>query len=209
MHAHMHAYSHMHMHTHAHTQAHTHACTHIHTHIHTYKHTCACTHIHKHIHMHTLVTLVEVINLRWAWEPVLNRLCSTCMKFCYEIYIKKNISMTQRSVSEWVYTLLWKDACYLNKSPTLMCLAKKPQKSRIGGNRPSTQCCNALWHILGFKRENQRNSAESGNLENAAPSSCTTGLSHMRGERERERGRERGRERETARERERERQRER
>ena len=28
-------------------------------------------------------------------------------------------------MSKRVYTLLWKDACYLNKSPTMMCLAKK------------------------------------------------------------------------------------
>ena len=31
-------------------------------------------------------------------------------------------------MSEWMY-ILWKDACYLNKRPTIMCLAKK-QKTK-------------------------------------------------------------------------------
>ena len=37
---------------------------------------------------------------------------------------------------EWVSecTLLWKDACYLNKRPTIMCLAqKKPKNWHMGG----------------------------------------------------------------------------
>ena len=41
--------------------------------------------------------------------------------------VKKKKSMMQRSMTEWVsvYTLLWRNACYLNKGPTMMCLANK------------------------------------------------------------------------------------
>ena len=28
------------------------------------------------------------------------------------------------------FALLWKDACYLNKRPTIMCLAKKKKKEK-------------------------------------------------------------------------------
>ena len=119
----------------AHTQAHTHACTHIHTYI--QAHMCMHTHTDTHTHLHKLVvvTLVKGINLRWAWESVLKRLCYTYMYVVHVNFAKrdkknnnKKHSMMQRSVSEWVYTLTWKDACYLNKSPTMMCLAKKKKK---------------------------------------------------------------------------------
>ena len=95
MHAHMHAYSHIHMHTHAHTQAHTHACTHIHT----YKHTCVCTYIHRHTHLHKLVveTLVQGINLRWAWELVLKRLCYTYM-YVYMWILQREIQKTKTKI---------------------------------------------------------------------------------------------------------------
>ena len=33
-------------------------------------------------------------------------------------------------------TLLWKDACYLNRCPTIMCLAKKKTKKNDEGSKP-------------------------------------------------------------------------
>ena len=45
-----------------------------------------------------------------------------------EICKKKKKIVWCKKVCEWVYTLLWKDACYLNKSPIMMCLAKKKKK---------------------------------------------------------------------------------
>ena len=33
-------------------------------------------------------------------------------------------------MSEWVYTLLWNAECYLNRSPTLICLAKKKKSKK-------------------------------------------------------------------------------
>ena len=33
-------------------------------------------------------------------------------------------------MSEQMHTLLWRDACYLNKSPTMICLAKKKKKKK-------------------------------------------------------------------------------
>ena len=105
--------------THAHTQTHTHtlACMHVCTHTltHISSHMSACTHAYTHIYtrMHTHTHKYKH-HFGWKKKYIVRWACeSDDVKKC-----------------EWVSecTLWWKDACYLNKRPTIMCLSKKKKK---------------------------------------------------------------------------------
>ena len=101
--------SHTYKHTRIHTRTHTHAHTYTHTHTHTHRHTLTQTHTSL-----------------WLKEEVY---CMMNMWICNWWIM---LLMCGVKKCEWVSecTLLQKDACYLNKRPIIMCLAKKQQQKK-------------------------------------------------------------------------------
>ena len=104
MHARTHVCAHALRHTSSHMSARTHAYTHIYTHIHTR------THTHTHTH-----SITQTHTSLWLKEEVY---CTMSVWICnWWIMLR----MYDVKKCEWVSEckLLWKDACYLNKRPTM------------------------------------------------------------------------------------------
>ena len=87
----------------------------------THSHTQAHTHMHTHTYIYTLT---QTHTSLWLKEEVR---CTISVWICNWWIM---LCMYDVKKCKWVSecTLLWMDACYLNKRPTMMCLAKRKEK---------------------------------------------------------------------------------